>query len=47
MAEVAKVSVQFTSFIVAGRDIIIVIVLYIFLLLWSRPTKYMWCPQTA
>ena len=42
MADVDNVRVQFTNFIVAGSEIIIVIVLYIFLLLWSRPTRYMW-----
>jgi hypothetical protein len=41
-----NVYVQFTTFIVAGNDIMIVIVLYKDLLLWSSPTRYIWCPQT-
>ena len=40
-APLIKVSVQLTTLIVAGNDIIIVIVLYKDLLLWSKPTKYM------
>jgi hypothetical protein len=36
-----KVNVQFTTLIVAGIEIIIVIVLYKALLLWSSPIKYM------
>jgi hypothetical protein len=41
-----KLNVQFTTLIVAGSEIIIVIVLYKARLLWSSPIKYMWCPQT-
>jgi hypothetical protein len=39
-APLTKLKVQFTTLIVAGRDIIIVIILYRDLLLWSRPIKY-------
>ena len=42
MALLTKVNVQLTSFIVAGKEIIIVTVLYMFLLRWSSPTRYMW-----
>ena len=36
------VKVQLTIFTIAGNDIITVIVLYIDLLLWSKPIKYIW-----
>jgi hypothetical protein len=41
-----NVKVQLTILIVAGSDIITVTVLYNALLLWSKPTKYIWWPHT-
>lgn len=42
----STVRVQLTTLTIAGREIITVIVLYIDLARWSRPTRYIWWPQT-
>ena len=41
-----SVNVQFMILTIAGSAIITVIVLYNDRLRWSKPTKYIWCPQT-
>ncbi len=46
-AEFSSVTHQCRTFVLAGTEIITVIVLYRVRVVFARPTIYIWCPHTA